>query len=155
LPSNRFYEVLSRGKPWFFLEYPHDGVWAASRDEIPEIPMAKIETEKCMISIIWSISGIHSLFALTKGMKYKYNFQSFCQHVFLDIQQNICSLSRRKALNDIILHLSNASAHNSRLSSEIIEFAKVQRLPHPHYSSDQAPSDFFLFGFLKEQFRET
>jgi hypothetical protein len=30
-----------------------------------------------------------------KGMKYKYNFQYFCQHVIPDIRPGICSSSRR------------------------------------------------------------
>jgi hypothetical protein len=62
--------------------------------------MTKIDTEKCIISIIWSISGIHSLHALTKGKKY--NSECFCQHVIPDIQQNICSSSRRKTLKRIL-----------------------------------------------------
>jgi hypothetical protein len=99
--------------------------------------MTKIDSEKCMISIIWSISGIHSLLALTNGMEYKYNSQSFCQHVILDIQQSICSSIRRKPLKGILWHLDNAPAHNSRLSSDKIESAKAQRVPHPPYSPDQ------------------
>jgi hypothetical protein len=59
----------------------------------------KKDSEKCMISIIWCISGIHRRPALTKGTKY--NSQYFCQRVILDIQQNICSSSRRKAGNGI------------------------------------------------------
>jgi hypothetical protein len=47
--------------------------------------MTKIDIEKYMISIIWSISGIHHLLALPKGMTSKSQF--FCQHVIPDIQQ--------------------------------------------------------------------
>jgi hypothetical protein len=52
LPSNGLCESFNWVEWWLFLEYPHDGVWAASRDEIPETPMTRIETEKCMVSII-------------------------------------------------------------------------------------------------------
>jgi hypothetical protein len=103
-----------------------------------------------MISIIWFISGIQSLLALIKGVKS--NSQYFCQHVIPDIQQNICSSSRRKTLNDSLLHLDNAKAHNSRFCSEKSESATAQRVPHPLYGPDGAPSDFLLFGSLKEEF---
>jgi hypothetical protein len=106
----------------------HYGVWMASRDEVPEIPMTELESDKCIISIIWSLSGIPSLLALIKGMKN--NSQYFCQNVILDNQQSICSSSPRKTLKGILLHLDNARAHNSRLSSEKIESAKAQRVPH-------------------------
>jgi hypothetical protein len=130
-----FVNFLTWDQPWLFLDYPHFGIWAASRDEAPKTPMTKHDTENCMISIIWSISGIHSLLRLTKGMKY--NSQYFCQHVIPHIQQNICSSSRRKSLKDILLHLDKATAHNLRPSSEKIESAKAQRVPHAPYSPDQ------------------
>jgi hypothetical protein len=113
-----FVNFLSEDESQFFLEHPHYGVWAASTDEVPETPMTTIDTEKCMMLIISSISGIQSLLALTKFTKYKYNSQYFCQHVIPDIQQNVCSSSRRKTLNGILLHLENASTGNSRLSSK-------------------------------------
>jgi hypothetical protein len=97
--------------------------------------MTKIDTGKCMISIIWSISGIQRLFALTKGLKY--NSQYFCPDVIPDIQQRICSSSQENTeWYSILLHLDNAPDHNSRLSSEIIESAKAQRVPHPYYNLD-------------------
>jgi hypothetical protein len=128
---------LTGDEPWFFLEYPRYGVWTAFRDAIPETPMTRIETEKCMISILWSISGMHSQLAFTKGMKSKYNSQYFCQHIIPDIQQNICSSSRRNILKAILLHLGNAPAHNSQLSSENIESAKAQRGLHPPDRPDE------------------
>jgi hypothetical protein len=97
----------------------------------------KSETEKCMISIIWSISGIPSLLALTKRIKY--NSSYFCQHVIPDlhIQQHICSPSRKIMLKNGLLHLGKAAGHNSRLSSEKIDSPKAQRVPHPAYHSDK------------------
>jgi hypothetical protein len=53
------------------------------------------------------------------------------------------------------VHLDNAPAHNSRLDSEKRESAKTHRIWHARYSPDLAPSDFFLFGYRKEQLRGT
>jgi transposase len=36
-----------------------------------------------------------------------------------------------------------------------IESTKAQRVPHPYYHPDRAPSDFFLFGYMKEKLRGT
>jgi hypothetical protein len=81
----------------------------------------------------------------------KCNSQYFCQHVIPDIQQHICSSSRNKTLKDVLLHLDNARAHDSRLSPETIKFPKAKRAAHPRYGPDLVPSDFFLFGYLKEK----
>jgi hypothetical protein len=102
LPSNGLCEFLDRGRiVVLFRVFPVLGrVWAAFRDEVPETLMTKIDPGKCMISVIWSFSGIHGRLALTKGMTH--NFHSFCQQVIPDIQPNICSSSRRKALKDFL-----------------------------------------------------
>jgi hypothetical protein len=117
--------------------------------------MTKIGIEKCMISMIWSISGIHSLLALTERMKYKSNSQYFCQHVISDIQRNIWSSGRRKTLKDLFLRLDIAPSHNSPPFSEKIESANAQRAPHPRDSPASVPNGFFCFRSLKEKFRGT
>jgi hypothetical protein len=38
---------------------------------------------------------------------------------------------------------------------ERIRASKAERLPHPAYSPDLAPSDFFLFEYLKDKLTET
>jgi hypothetical protein len=108
LPSSELCEFLDRDESCVSWEASPFwcGVWAASRENIPETPVTKIDSVKGMISIIWFISGIHSLLALAKGMKY--NSQSFCQDVIPDIQQTICSSSHRKTLKDILVHSDNA-----------------------------------------------
>jgi hypothetical protein len=146
---------LTGDESWFFwriLILVHYGVWAAFRDDIPETLMTEIDTEKFMISIIWSISGIHSLLPLTKAMKYKCNSSSFCQHIIPDIQHNICASSHRETLNDILRPFDNVPAQNLRLYSDKIESAKAERVSHLPYSPDAAPRDFF-FGYLKGKLR--
>jgi hypothetical protein len=70
------------------------------------------------------------------------------KHLFIESYKNIEGYS-------ILLHLDNAPGDNSRLSSEMIESTKAQRVTHPFYNPNQTrpdltPSDFFLFGYLKE-----
>ena len=53
----------------------------------------------------------------------------------------------------IWLHLDNCRVHNSKQSSEKIEATGFKRTPHPPYSPDIAPSDFFLFGYTKSKLK--
>lgn len=39
--------------------------------------------------------------------------------------------------------------HTSRFTTLFMESNKLKRAPHPPYSPDIAPSDFFLFGYVK------
>ena len=53
----------------------------------------------------------------------------------------------------IWLHLDNCKVHNSMYTQTLIETYRFKRAPHPAYSPDLAPSDFFLFGYIKEKLR--
>ena len=45
-------------------------------------------------------------------------------------------------------------AHTTKVSIAKLREMKLQLLPHPAYSSDLAPSDFHLFGPLKDSLRD-
>jgi hypothetical protein len=57
----RFQNVITGDEFWFFLSYPRDSIWAQSRDEVPERISQKIDSEKSLISVLWSVNGMHSL----------------------------------------------------------------------------------------------
>ena len=48
-----------------------------------------------------------------------------------------------------MIHLDNSRVHNSKVTLEITEKYGFKRAPHPAYSQDIAPSDFYLFGCIK------
>jgi len=54
------------------------------------------------------------------------------------------------AKNKVLFHLDNAPAHTSALAKAKLVELGYELLPHPPYSSDLAPSDFFLFPNLKK-----
>ena len=47
--------------------------------------------------------------------------------------------------------MDNCRVHNSKFTQKEIEKSDFKRTPHPAYSPDIAPSDFFLFGYVKGQ----
>jgi hypothetical protein len=55
---------MSRGSPFYDF---HDSAWAVPRHELPQYIQQKIDTENCLVSILWSVSGIHSLLDVPKG----------------------------------------------------------------------------------------
>jgi hypothetical protein len=50
----------------------------------------------------------------------------------------------------VILHHDNARPHTARATAVTIEDLHFECLPHPPYSPDLAPSDYHMFGPLKE-----
>jgi transposase len=81
----------------------------------------------------------------------KYNITFFVESVVPDLVERVCQESRRKTFRGIMLHLANAGPHNSGKSEAALIATKARRIPAPAYSPDSSPSDFFLFGILKER----
>lgn len=52
----------------------------------------------------------------------------------------------------LLLH-DNAPAHVSHVAQGALRDFGFQQLPHPPYSLDLAPSDYYLFGHLKKALR--
>lgn len=63
------------------------------------------------------------------------------------------SLWPRKTSRFMWLHLDNCRVHNSKAAQQILPNIQMKRAPQPAYSPDLAPSDFFLFGYVKDQLR--
>ena len=51
----------------------------------------------------------------------------------------------------IKLHFDNAPPHKTSTVNDYLAERSITVMPHPAYSPDLAPSDFWLFGFLKQQ----
>jgi len=60
--------------------------------------------------------------------------------------------SKRRGLlsTGVLLQHDNARPHTARLTVATIQNLSFECLPHPPYSPDLAPSDFHVFGSLKE-----
>jgi histone-lysine N-methyltransferase SETMAR len=149
IPPCDWWRIVTGDQSWFFYDTPPESGWAASREDLPTIPRRCFKAKKVLITIIWNVTGIVSLLALESGSRF--NSYYFCTEVIPDMEVNLLRGTRKKTLRDYLLHLDNAPAHNSEMSKERIAKSKLTRVPHPAYSPDLAPSDFFLFGYMKER----
>jgi hypothetical protein len=84
-----FERIITEDKSWFFVLYPHDSTWAGFRDEFPQRVRQDIESAKCLISILWSVNGMHSLIEISKGITYHAVF--FCEQIDPNVVVNIAS----------------------------------------------------------------
>jgi hypothetical protein len=73
------------------------------------------------------------------------------REILFRLQRNLCDGKRRKMFRGIYLHLDMASVYNAKRSRQEITRTKANRVVHPSYSPDGAPSDLFLFGHLKSE----
>jgi hypothetical protein len=150
--EKNFNDIMTGDQSWFFRHYPHDSASAGFRDELPVRIKPEIDAEKCLIFVIWSVNGIHSLVDVSKGESY--NSALFCDVVVPSLISDIRSRSRRKSLKGLDIHLDNACPHNSPQSIDCLQAHKARRMAQRASSPDLAPSDFFLSGYLQQKLQE-
>jgi hypothetical protein len=86
--------MMTSDESWFDLDNPPDAAWAASRDELSEPVKRQTDIGECLISVVWSVNGIHYLLDMPPGMQYN---SSFCCDVVLPgLNQTVTSSNRRK-----------------------------------------------------------
>ena len=60
---------------------------------------------------------------------------------------------RGKLSKGVLLQQDNARYHTCKVAMDAVERNGYELIPHPAYSPDLAPSDFFLFPNLKKDIR--
>ena len=99
-----------------------------------------------MLTVFWDHSGVICTDFAEKGVRINSSYYSNLVET--------CRRNRRKMRGcPLWLLQDNAPVHKSGQTMAIIEGSGFQLLPHPPYSPDLAPSDFYLFRHLKKHFR--
>ena len=75
----------------------------------------------------------------------------YAETVLPKVAQEISSQRPNSGTQNVLLLHDNASPHKTRAVTRFLEENKIQVLPHPPYSPDLAPCDFWLFPLLKDR----
>jgi histone-lysine N-methyltransferase SETMAR len=103
--------------------------------------------KKVMVSLFWSVDGIRVLNILESDSTM--NSEYFTQHIIAPLAESEQRLKAKKQKQKFVMHMDNAPIHKSAKTQHHIQDKGLVTAPHPAYSPDLAPSDFFLFGRLK------
>jgi histone-lysine N-methyltransferase SETMAR len=136
--------IITGDETWVYMRNPRSAMWIGTDIPIPEQPKITIGVKKVMISVFWSPSGMHLIKMLPPGERF--TKQYFIDEILNDLYQQICNRRPKKKTKGYFLHFDNARPH---CVDDILSEMGFQRLPHPAFSPDLAPTDFFLFGHMK------
>ena len=103
-----------------------------------------------MVTIFWNPTGFLIVEALDDDMVF--NSDYFRDEILEQIKDRT-SDDRERLGGNLILHFDNARPHISKKVMEYLDQNEIKRAPQPPYSPDIAPSDFFLFGYMKEKLK--
>ena len=115
----------------------------------PAIPQARrgLHPRKVLLCIWWDILGVVYFELLQPNQTI--TAEVYCrqlQSLSAALQEKRPSLANRKG---VVFHQDNARPHTARITCAKIEELGWEKIPHPPYSPDLAPSDYHLFRSLQ------
>ena len=99
-----------------------------------------------MASVFWDAHGIIYIDDLEKG---KYINSDYYIELLVRLKDEIAKRRPHMKKKKIVLHQDNAPCHKSMKTMAKLSELGYELLPHPPYSPDLAPSNYWLFADLK------
>lgn len=146
VPEKEKRNILTMDESWIFFDNPPTSKFISDDEERPKKVKKSIGSQKILLIVIWSTCAIEFIDFLPR--KKKFNRDYFSEKLLPELFTKIKKRRPKRGTNGIMLHLDNARPH---LVEDKLKEMGIIRLPHPPSSPDLAPSDFFLFGYLKEK----
>lgn len=121
--------------------------WILPGESAPKKAKTVPSAGKVMATVFWDSQGIIHTDYLQKG-------RTITGQYYANLLQEFDTILKKKRphLNKkkVLFHHDNAPAHSSRIADSKLKQLHYELLPHPPYSPDLAPCDFFLFPNLKK-----
>jgi len=136
--------VVTGDESWVYYVNSARNGWVLPGDEQFVAVDRNQGDKKVMLVVFFSTSGFKAIRFLLSGEKVN---ADYCQELFGSIARDIHT--------PFWLHMDNARPHRAKSTVSVLESHGIISLPHPPYSPDLAPSDFWLFGRLKNALGST
>ena len=81
------------------------------------------------------------------------NAEWYCTVCIPQVLENWSRRRPKTGTRGLLWHHDNASAHTAARTQDFLQERSIRLLPHPPYSPDLAPCDFFLFPNVKDKIR--
>lgn len=142
--------VVTMDETWLYLYDPEQrnqsSQWLGRDDPPPQIVRREISVGKTLLISFFDSKGIIH-------REYLHN-RTVNSLVFVQILGRLYTAMRTKRPRQrFYLHMDNASAHTARPTRLHLLFNGVRTLPHPPYSPDLAPNDFWFYHRLKKSLK--
>jgi histone-lysine N-methyltransferase SETMAR len=146
--STGFHFLFTGDESWIFYSYNHRTQWVASWEELDEVERPSHYHRKTMVTVFFNGTGDFLIDILPEGLKM--NSTYFANNIIDVIAGSCYPNGRQPHSRKVMLHFDNAPIHSTDTVNDRMTLRELERMKHPPYSSDLAPCDFFLFGYLKE-----
>jgi histone-lysine N-methyltransferase SETMAR len=105
-----------------------------------------IQSKKLMLTIIWNPQKSHLINVLPKGCKFNAGYYII---ELLSPLSDWRRTQQRRTDRKLLIDADNAYPHIVQASRDFLEVYGMKQVPHPPYSSNLTPTDFYVFGHVK------
>lgn len=149
--QRQFANIVTGDETWVHYFEPvrkvGNKIWLTKHGRRPVVAKKTMSTKKVLYAIFFSCDGIAIQVPVPKGKcvtgRYYRDVVLKKLKKYYQKRRTVTGFKHVRLLHD------NAPAHTSQIVREFLKSEKVTVLPHPPYSPDLAPCDFFLFPKLK------
>lgn len=121
--------------------------WVARGERGPKKFKQSLSANKVMATVFWDARGVIHIDYLEKGKTITGEYYSKLLDRFdVVLKQKRPHLAKKK----VLFHQDNARVHTCLVTMAKIHELRYELLPHPAYSPDLAPCDYYLFPNLKK-----
>ena len=146
--------IVTGDEKWFYYHDPASKQESREWRNVGSPPPLKVNTArsagKRMASVFWDRKGILLIDWLPQN--HSINAQYYCQ-LLLNLKEKIKQERRGKLSKGVLLLHDNARPHTANQTQTTLQAIKFESLPHPPYSPDLAPSDYWLFAEMAKEAR--
>jgi histone-lysine N-methyltransferase SETMAR len=153
--SNFLQQLITGDEIWIFWENEgvahHHRSWRGAGDVPATETRRALTTKKNLATIFWDCKGI----ILVDILPYGQTITALYYSALLDKLKVAVQQKRRRNTANGFLHLlhDNARPHTALITVNKLNEMGLNIVPHPPYSPDLAPSDYYLFSSLKSSLR--
>jgi histone-lysine N-methyltransferase SETMAR len=139
--------ILTGDESWLFLKNPPRAAYLPRGSPRPLMPKQALGAKKTMLTVFFSGNRFWRIDFLPPGCTM--TGAVFIHRILAPLRAFLDGHPDFENQR-ILLHCDNASSHKSTATAHFKMLNGFVATPHPPYSPDLSPADFFLFGDLKQ-----
>jgi histone-lysine N-methyltransferase SETMAR len=151
--ENGYDNIITGDETWMYFftvsSKESNKVWLEKDEDRPQIVRTAKNSKKRMFVFFYTVEGVVARIAVQKGKTV--NADLYKNHILPEVFSKFMEKRGRTTVRDVMLHHDNAAPHKAGIVTEYLKAERVKLLPHPPYSPDLAPCDFYLFPKIKKE----
>jgi histone-lysine N-methyltransferase SETMAR len=152
LEVDSFDGMATGGESWFQYLYESSAMFAKSPGDVTPRTRQGIGVKKTMFPLFFTNKKLLIAEYLPKGQKY--NQDDFFSDILPELEREKMRYKRRKQDRTIFVHMDHSESHDRGKTHRKFDMKGVRCAPHPPYSPNLSPCDFWFFGMAKGKVKD-